>query len=63
MCCLVPEVNYSCHIHIHINAVSVGSKIFLKSVSYCKIQGAVRMMQIKFHTEDPQILGATMQCL
>jgi hypothetical protein len=63
ICCLVPKVNYFCHIHILINASSGGSETFLKSVSYCKIQGAGRMMRIQFHTEDPQILGAAMQCL
>jgi hypothetical protein len=38
-----------------------GAQIFQKSRSQLKILGIRRITSSKFHTEDPQILGATAQ--
>jgi hypothetical protein len=38
-----------------------GAQIFQKSMSQLKILGARRVTSSKFHTEDPQILGAAAQ--
>jgi hypothetical protein len=40
-----------------------GAQIFQKSRSHLKILGARRVTWSKFRTEDPQILGATVQNL
>jgi hypothetical protein len=37
--------------------------MFGRYSNYLNILGAVRMTQFKFHIEDPQILGATVQNL
>jgi hypothetical protein len=38
-----------------------GAQIFQKSRSYLKILGAGRVRSSRFHTQNPQILGATLQ--
>ena len=38
-----------------------GLRDFQKSNSHLKILGVRRVKRSKFHTEDPQILGATVQ--
>ena len=45
------------------NKKKSGLQIFQKSSSYLKILGTGRVTWSKFHSEDPQILGATLQNL
>jgi hypothetical protein len=40
-----------------------GAQVFQKSRSYFKIMGTIRVTFCKFHTEDPQVLGTTIQNL
>jgi hypothetical protein len=40
-----------------------GPQIFQRSRHYLKILGTERVTRSKFHSEDPQILGATLQNL
>jgi hypothetical protein len=60
----------NCHllpyVQIHVSALlyeTKGLQIFQKSRCHLKILGARRAMRRKFHTENPQILGATVQNL
>ena len=39
----------------------MGAQIFHKSRSHLRILGTGRVTRSKFHTDDPQILGATVQ--
>jgi hypothetical protein len=49
-----PSVNLSQH---------RGAQIFQKSMGHLKILGASMVLRIKFQTEDPKILHATIQSL
>jgi hypothetical protein len=47
--------------NIHFTIFTSGAQIFQKPRSCLKVLGARRVMLSKFHTEDLQILGATLQ--
>jgi hypothetical protein len=44
-------------------ALHEGAQIFKKSRNHVKILGAQRVTLSKFHAEDPQLLGTTVQNL
>jgi hypothetical protein len=57
---LVPHTYFTAGTYIHILGVH---KFYKKFRSHLKFLGARRVRYSAFHTEDPQILGATVQNL
>jgi hypothetical protein len=50
-------------LQLNLNEKNKGTHIFQRSRNYLKILGCERVTRSKFHSEDPQLLGANVQIL